>query len=78
MGFAARKKNDFLGWKNGNIAFNTVLWREPNRKTAKSIDKNKVSSENDDTPLFHIYIAFFFFHSPLGLKVGLRFTPLRK
>ena len=47
-------------------------------KQQKSIDKNKVSSENGDTPLFHIYVAFFFFRSPLGLEVGLRFTPLRK
>ena len=28
--------------------------------------------------LFCVYMDFFFFRGPLGLEVGLRFTPLRK
>ena len=47
-------------------------------KTESWHSKSGVSSEKGGTPLFCVYIDFFFFRGPLGLEVGLRFTPLRK
>ena len=53
-------------------------WRSKRQKQNKGIAKAGCHPKMVAPRLFCVYMDFFFFRGPLGLEVGLRFTPLGK